>query len=281
MRPLRAIFLGDTQQTLLAERLVGRETNPSARTRLLDEVRMLGVERYISFGDLVAYPTKANWRELDTWLHEVRRGGAIVVATPGNHDLWPWPRTGYGFLRERSLIPHGESWQREDVACARIFLLDSNFSALGSEAVKRQVAWLEHEVEIAHRDPTAGSLLFVSHHPPITNSTVTGDNERMLTPLLNVFRSCRKRATWLSGHVHAYERFFENGLQFVVAGSSGAPRVRLKVGRKAHHRDLAGVGSPSPFGWLELRADDLHASISFRGFRTLGSEVVTYDHFQL
>ena len=279
MRPLQAIFIGDTQQTLLGERMIGRESNPRERTRLLEEVRVLGVERHIFFGDLVSYPSSSNWRELDTWIHEVRRGGASVSASPGNHDLWPTPRRGYAYLRARGLIPAKESWDRVDLASVRLFLLDSNFSALGSAAVKRQVAWLEHEVEVAHRDPTAGSLLFVSHHPPITNSAVTGDNERMLSPLLNVFRSCRKRATWLSGHVHAYERFTDNGLTFVVLGSSGAPRVRLKVGAKARHQDLASLGSPSPFGWLELRADSTQAALSFRGFRTIASDVVTFDQF--
>lgn len=281
MRPLVAVFLGDTQQTLLAERLAGRENNPRERTRLLDEVRALGAERYIAFGDLVSYPSKANWRELDAWMKELRAGGASLRAAPGNHDLWPVPKTGYAALRARSLIPQDVSWQRIDAASVRIFILDSNRFALGSAAARRQVFWLEHEVELAHSDPTVGSLLFASHHPPHTNSSVTTDEERMLTPLLSVFRSCRKRATWLSGHAHAYERFEYQGRSFVVAGSSSAPRVRLKVGRAARHNDLAAVGSPSPFGWLELRADATHATLSFRGFRTIASEVVTFDQFAL
>ncbi|MFO0667602.1 MAG: metallophosphoesterase [Polyangiaceae bacterium] len=281
MRPLVAVFIGDTQQTLFAERLVGRESNPEARTRLLREVRALGAERYFAFGDLVAYPSSANWRELDIWLAALRSGGATLAVSPGNHDLWPFPRRGYAALRSRELIPRGESWQRFDVASVRVFLLDSNRAALPRAAFREQVLWLEHEVELAHRDPTVGPLLFVSHHPPFTNSTVTSDEERMLTPLLDVFRSCRKRATWLSGHVHAYERFEEQGRTLVVSGSSGSPRVLLKKGKAARHNDLAAVGSPSPFGWLELRADATHASLSFRGFRTIGSEVATYDQFAL
>ncbi len=262
-----AILVGDLQSTLLIERLVGREDNRAARARVLHALARIEARTVVFLGDLVARQSAQNWAGLDVCLAALRARGVRIAAAVGNHDLWLIPGRGYRALAARGLIPAEAPWQRLDVGNVRVFLLDSNRWALGGKRWQAQVRWLEAELDLAERDTTVRAALVVSHHPPWTNSRVANDSEARLAPFLRAFHRCAKAQVWLSGHVHAYERFAVRGKTLVVSGSGGAPRMRLRTGPRARHVDLAGIGAPSPFGWLELSVRAATATRALRGFR--------------
>lgn len=60
----------------------------------------------------------------------------------------------------------------------------------------------------------------------------------------------------ISGHAHAYEHFVEQGVQFVVSGGGGGPRVKLREGSRAREDRFEGP-SPRPFHYqaVEPRQD--------------------------
>lgn len=279
-RDLDVVFVGDTQSTLSVERLVGREDNTSARTRLLRELGSVDASNVVFLGDLVARQTAKNWSVLDPCLEALCQRDVRVAAAVGNHDLMLSPARGYAALAARRLTGPRVTWQRLDVSSLRIFVLDSNRWAMGRTRWSEQALWLARELAHADEDPEVRATVLVSHHPPWTNSTVTGDEQAMLAPWLTAFRASCKTRVWLSGHVHAYERFSMREKTLVVAGSSGAPRVALRVGRRARHEDLAKVPAPSPFGWLELRTSPSEAELTFRGFSTLTGDRETFDRLR-
>ncbi len=274
---LDAIFVGDMQATLSVERLVGREDNVAVRMRIRRELARIDTRNVVFLGDLVARPSVEAFRELDPCLASLRDRGIPCAAAVGNHDLWVSPRRGYGELERRGLVRPGVSWQALDIADLRVILLDSNRWALGAKRWAEQARWLDEEVGRAESDPLVRATIFVSHHPPWTNSAITSDHEARLLAQLEAFHAARKTRVWISGHVHAYERFVMRGKTLMVSGSSGAPRVPLLTGTRIRHTSLATVPRPSPFGWLELRAGAHEATLTLRAFTELAEAATDFD----
>lgn len=273
---MRAIFVGDTQATLLLERLIGREDNSAERARLLGLVAELDAEAAIFLGDLVARQSAGAWRIVDACLARLGARGVRLAACAGNHDLFPLAWRGYDDLARRGLLGPA-SWQRVALGDLRVLALDSNRRALGDGLWGEQLAWFRAELADAERDAAVRGVVVASHHPPWTNSALAGDAAPLLGPLLDAFYGAGKARTWLSGHVHAYERFASRGKHLVVAGSASAPRMRLLTGDRARHPTLARVPAPSPFGWLELTVAAGEATLAHRGFRHLRAPCETFD----
>ena len=276
MADARAIFVGDTQGTLLLERLIGREDNSAERARLLGLVAELDAEAAIFLGDLVARQSARAWTVVDACLTRLRARGVRLAGCAGNHDLFSLPWRGYDDLARRGLLGPA-SWRRVTLGAARVLVLDSNRRALGRALWDEQLAWLRAELADAEREGSVRAVLVASHHPPWTNSAVAGDAAPLLRPLLDAFYDAPKARVWLSGHVHAYERFASRGKHLVVSGSASAPRMRLLTGARARHPTLARVPAPSPFGWLELRVVAGELTLTHRGFRHLRAPCETFD----
>lgn len=266
MTQRRAIVVGDTQATLLVERLVGREHCPHVRRRLFRELAHEEAELALFLGDVVAYDAPHHWRRIDPLLDRLRERGVALAATVGNHDVFPVPRRGTASLALRGLVPPHRTYQERDVGNVRFVVLDSNRRVLGEEAWARQVAWLRERVAASEASPEVRAVVFVTHHPPWTNSLRATDAEGTLLPFVEAFERAKKTSVWLSGHVHAYERFAFGGKTLVVSGSTGSPRMRLLEGRAARHADRAGLGSPGPFAWLRVHVAEDHARAELVGF---------------
>ena len=82
MADARAIFVGDTQGTLLLERLIGREDNSAERARLLGLVAELDAEAAIFLGDLVARQSARAWTVVDACLTRLRALLIEAMAQP-------------------------------------------------------------------------------------------------------------------------------------------------------------------------------------------------------
>lgn len=268
------------QTPLLPERLIGAEPNTQERERLLDLVATLDVEAAVFLGDLVARQSAKNWRLVDASLTRLRTRGVRLAACAGNHDLFPFAWRGYDDLARRGLLASA-SWQRLAVGDVRVLLLDSNRRALGEALWREQLAWFRGELADAEGTREVRVVLVASHHPPWTNGARVGDAESRLRPLLEAFYGAEKARAWLSGHVHAYERFASRGKHLIVSGSASAPRMRLRVGARARHEAVARLPTPSPFGWLELRVAGNEATLTHRGFRALEAPCETFDVVRL
>jgi hypothetical protein len=103
--------------------------------------------------------------------------------------------------------------------------LDSNSSLLPDSD---QVAWIK--AQLAGLPATVRFVFFNLHHPPVVDVQAGGDpshngrpNEHALAEYLAAApEKSRARFVVAAGHVHTYERFFQDGIIYLVSGGGGA-----------------------------------------------------------
>jgi hypothetical protein len=103
--------------------------------------------------------------------------------------------------------------------------LDSNSSLLpGSE----QIGWIQ--TQLAGLPSKVRFVFFNLHHPPVVDFQENGDdshngrpNESTLAEFLaKAPEKSRVRFIVAAGHIHNYERFFQDGIVYLVSGGGGA-----------------------------------------------------------
>jgi len=172
-------------------------------------------EKNISFvvhtGDFVCFGN-----DLEEWNRFFDASRAMLANTTlypvlGNHeDNHPNYYDAFG-------VPE---WYSFDCGNAHFTILDSNDWA--SPHMTEQTEWLQNDLN------TSGAWKFVSfHHPPYSSSeTHWGGWINFRDYWDDVFINNSVDAVF-NGHVHAYERYEENGIQYVVLGCGGAPLYSL------------------------------------------------------
>ncbi len=265
------------QATLWVERLAGRESNPAERARMFQELGALTAPQFVFLGDMVSASTNREWRLLDTLLSRLQENESNVATAVGNHDIMFSRTRGLRALRERGLIPTACTWHTADRDGIRVLILDTNPRELKGAACVAQLAWFRGQLQCAESDPSVRAVVVVGHHPPMTNARLPHTAMAAIQSFCDAFETSEKTCLWASGHVHAYERFLRSGKHYVVAGTSGGPRVGLHRGSAMRVPAALQLPTPSPFLWLELSwaRDSLH--LVARGFPDLESDVQIWD----
>jgi len=120
--------------------------------------------------------------------------------------------------------------------------LDSNSSLMpGSD----QIAWVRNQ--LATLPSTVRFVFFNLHHPPVVDVQAGGDashngrpNEKALSEFLaNAPKNSQVRFVVVAGHIHNYERFFENDIIYLVAGGGGAKPRPVQRGAADLYQDSA------------------------------------------
>ena len=227
-RPLRIVIYGDTRFT---DPMETSATNPKVRRWLVDKIGEEKPDAVLVTGDLpwrggVASDYGAYRAETKIW----RDAHLFVYPALGNHELVGiesaclenWWRT-FPELR-------GLRWYSVQLSNSIYLLsLDSNSSfSPGSQ----QVAWLRLQLE--HLPAGVRFVFFILHHPPVLDVQPHGEashngrpNELALAKFLaQAPEKSRLRFVVAAGHIHNYERFFQDGVIYLVTGGGGAkPRA--------------------------------------------------------
>jgi len=223
-RPLRIIVYADTRFTDPHETSAA---NPKVRRWLVDKIAEEKPDAVLVSGDLP-------WRGGEASDYEVYRAETkvwrdahlFIYPALGNHEfhgsarecLENWWRT-FPELR-------GLRWYSVKLGDSVYILnLDSNSSLLpGSE----QIEWVRSQLEHL---PASVRFVFVDlHHPPVVDVQPHGDpdhngrpNEHALAEFLaQAPEKLRVRFVVTAGHIHNYERFFQDGVVYLVSGGGGA-----------------------------------------------------------
>ncbi|MBI2392981.1 MAG: metallophosphoesterase [Deltaproteobacteria bacterium] len=280
-RTRRFLVLGDLQRTSRLELL--REQNDRERLAIVDAMAQEDVDFVALLGDLVFRGDDAgDWARFDALTAALRSRGNPVLSVLGNHDY------GVVACRARAAFdgrfPHlaGRRWSSIAYGPLLIVLLDTNRLRLSRTAWAAQGAWLSEMLSSADADPEVRGVLVLTHHPPYTNSSVTGDDLGVQRDLVPIFSRAQKTLAMLSGHVHSHERFARDGKLFVVSGGGGGPRAALHQGaRRRHHDDLFAGPRLRPFHFLRVTVESTSLAVDVVGFDKGEVQARTLDAFAL
>ena len=265
VRSGRFAVLGDLQRTSRLE--FWRESNPEESGRLVAEIARRRPDFVVALGDLVFHGSSArDWARVDALLAPLREAGIAIHPVLGNHEYWLREGPALRNFFERFPSLGGRRWRSDAYGPLGLVFLDSNERELGGQAWAEQAAWLGETLARFDADPRVAGVVVFSHHPPYTNSTVTGDGAHVQRAFVPLVANARKTLAMVSGHVHSFERFVRGGKTYVVAGGGGGPRVRLAHGERRRHADDLFEGPVvRPFHFLECSPGDAGVEIEVVG----------------
>ncbi|HEY0759147.1 MAG TPA: metallophosphoesterase [Acidisarcina sp.] len=200
-------------------------TNPKVRRWLVDRVASEHPDALLLSGDVpydgsVANDYEVYRQETAAW----REAKLRVYPAMGNHELHgdevQHPTNWWNNFPELN----GRRWYSVEFGNAYIITVDSNLPLTDNS---RQQAWVLDQ--LTHL-PRSTKFVFVSlHHPPVADGILNDHshdvrpNERALADLLEKQAAVsRAKFIVIAGHIHNYQRFFEDGVTYLVSGGGGA-----------------------------------------------------------
>ncbi len=216
------IFASDTQEPMRIEEFLLRSNNNKRATEALftDILAHEPTELFL-LGDVVNLGYKdSRWTFIDTALVLARERGFNVHAILGNHELMGRPGPGERNFQSRfpGHVRTGYMVVRDSIA---VVLLNSNFSKLSKEDVKRQDEWYRRTLARADSMPEVHSIIVCCHHSPYSNSKMVGSSPSVQDHFVAPFLKARKTSLFISGHAHLYQHFKNGEKHFFVIGGGG------------------------------------------------------------
>jgi acid phosphatase type 7 len=203
--------------------------NPIARRALVEKIAREHPAAILIGGDLVYRGSDAD--DYRVYQSETRRWAEEripVFPVLGNHEF-----SGCG----AEVAPCLENWWNTFTSLRpyrwysvtigsnlRALILDSD-SALkkGSE----QRAWFEQQIRDANTDSNIKFILIMLHYPPVRDPFYPSmlDEKEVQRYLSWRVKSLRAQVIVVGSHVHNYERYYRNGVTYLVSGGGGAKPV--------------------------------------------------------
>lgn len=273
--------VGDLQRTSKLE--FWRESNDRERELLVREVARVHPGFLVSMGDLVFNGASGeHWARLDALTAPLREADIPVLPVLGNHEYWGSDSAALANYFQRFPVLEGRRWYCRVQGRVGLVFVDTNFDVLGEAQGQEQLKWLDATLAAFEADRSVRGVLLFGHHPPFTNSTVTGDEQDIHAYLVPRVHRFHKVLGYFSGHVHNYERFQHAGKFFVVSGGGGGPRAKLAEGEKRRHPDDLFQGPPvRDFHFLLFHPGADGLEVEARGLPKGGETFSTLDRFLL
>jgi len=241
-RPLKIVVYGDMRFTDPSE---ASATNPKVRRWLVEKIAEEKPDAVLLSGDVAWKGGQANdyavyHSETESWREEHLR----VYPALGNHEF-DGGSQGQCLANWWNAFPELRGHRSYSVQLSDfvyVLNLDSNSSLMpGSE----QIAWVQSQ--LASLPPTVRFVIFNLHHPPVVDVQEGGDathngrpNERALAEFLAKSpEKSRARFVITAGHIHNYERFFQNDIVYLVSGGGGAKPRPIERGAEDLYKDSA------------------------------------------
>jgi Calcineurin-like phosphoesterase len=227
-KPVTLIAYGDMRFTNPKETVA---TDPKIRMELVRRVAKEHPDVLLLNGDIPWHGGDTNdYAEYKEETQIWRREHLRVLPALGNHEF-------YGCAPEQCLenwwnaFPEfkGRRWYSVRVGeNIRTIALDSDDSL---EPGSRQIKWLTSQLDSL--PPRIEFVLITLHHPPVADPNPgplathnPRPNEIALRNYLRVAAASRKaKFVVIAGHIHNYERFFQDGVMYLVSGGGGAQPV--------------------------------------------------------
>jgi Icc-related predicted phosphoesterase len=274
-------IVGDLQRTSLWEILIGRETNYFETNEIIKNISDENPGSVILLGDLVFEGDNLNhWKYFDSIIVPLKNKPIPMFPVIGNHEYLGINTTAFNYLTARFPILKNQHWYSEVCESIALIFLDSNNSEYSEEEWNNQINWFKDKLSKFDNDPAVKGILVFAHHPPYSNSVLTGDDMCIQKGFIPAFDDSKKSLAFISGHAHTYERFVEKRKTFIVSGGGGGPRVLLKTGFGSHHDYYKG-SSPRPFNYLLLSKESDGIEVTVKGVDKGKTNFYTLEQFEL
>jgi Icc-related predicted phosphoesterase len=277
--PIAAV--GDLQRTSLWEYMIGRESNDVERKEIIGSISGQNPGSVILLGDMVFEGDNIDhWKYFDTLMIPLEEKNIAIFPVIGNHEYYGKNRIALKYLTNRFPVLKRKHWYTEICDSIALIFLDSNESEYSDKEWNGQIEWFKNKLSDFDNKSSIKGILVFEHHPPYTNSLITGDEMTVQRAFVPAFDKSRKTLAFISGHAHTYERFIENGKTFIISGGGGGPRVLLKTGPDKHY-DYYNGPSPRPFNYLLINKKDNGISFTVKGVNKGSSRFFTLEKFTI
>jgi predicted phosphodiesterase len=195
--------------------------DPDAKAAWINHVLTRRPTFFIHLGDMVAHAHPELWQQFDAEEGRILKTAIPFLPVIGNHE-WSLLRTApretqpVSFIKERFPWLRDAPWYQYDCGPITFIALDSEFSLSPDSD---QWRWLRKTLD----QPRTGFRIVGVHRPPITAKPHYEWRDRDALMALVTHRV----DIVLSSHVHNYERFERDGVQYIVSGGGGAPPYPL------------------------------------------------------
>ena len=274
-------IVGDLQRTTTWELMIGREQNDPERKKIIQNIALENPAALILLGDMVSEGTDVKeWDYLRDLLIPVKNENIPIIPVLGNHEYRGDDSVALYYAEQCFPIFQKSHWYIKLYGDIVFIILNSNRDDLMETVWLKERKWFENTLNYYDSDPSVKGIIVCLHHPPYTNSIVTGDNINVQEAFVQPFVNSKKTLAMISGHAHTYERFYDKGKMFIVSGGGGGPRVLIKTGLNVH-KDLINLPPVRPFNYLLLYAKSGGIEITARGLDKDSSKFFTIDNFTI
>ena len=183
-----------------------------------------------------------------------------IVPVLGNHEYFGTEPLWFPYF---FAPPSTGGWWAMTYGNVRFIGLNTNRDyAPGS----KQGDWLLAELQSSEFAQAVWRIV-IFHHPPYTCTSVHDDDTSVQSHLVPLFDQYGVHMVF-SGHSHAYERYSQRGITYIVTGGGGAPLYELvedtippirQFGASRHHHCVVDVNVPDMT--LRLKAVDPNGEV--------------------
>jgi len=222
--PLVFVVYGDTRFTERQE-----VVNAVARRALVEKIAREDPAAILIGGDLVyegSHPVDYDTYKGETLAWSERKIPVFPVL--GNHEFKGCPddptfclENWWNSAAPASLRPY--RWYSVTFGSTLLALMLDSDSALKPGSEQRE--WLERQIAAA--DERIKFIMIVLHYPPARDPFYPSarDEKEVARYLARKASSLRARVIVVGSHVHNYERYYRNGVTYLVSGGGGAKPV--------------------------------------------------------
>ena len=274
-------IVGDLQRTTIWELMIGREQNEFEREEIIKNINAENPAALILLGDMVSDGSDIKeWNYLENLLKPIKDEKVPIVPVLGNHEYWGNNMIALHNADRFFPIFQKSHWYCKIYGDIVFVILDSNKSDLLDIAWTNERRWFENTLKYYDADSLIKGIVVCLHHPPYTNSIVTGDDINVQEAFVESFLNSSKTLAMISGHAHTYERFEKKGKMFIVSGGGGGPRALLKTGLDVN-KDLVNLPPLRPFNYLLFYLKPDGIEITTKGLNKDSSHFFTIESFSM
>jgi acid phosphatase type 7 len=223
--PLTFVAYGDTRFTART----GDVANPAARRALVAKMAAERPAAILIGGDLVYQGSdpldyQVYRRETAAW----SSAGIAVFPALGNHEFRgcdhdPQPCLLNWWQAAQPLALQPFRWYSVTLGTRILAVILDSDAALSPQSP--QGAWFGQQ--LADAPATVQFILVVMHYPPVRNPLFPrGKQEKEIARYLHAHAAAlHARVVVIGSHVHNYERYYQDGVTYLVSGGGGAKPV--------------------------------------------------------